>query len=304
MKNTFRNFIRIFVSFILTQKSQNTINDSLFKFRINHRRLFRIIYGTANDEDIFNNILKHLDGKFDILMIHSSFNSMLPMYSGNLNKLLLLLLDYCKKNNVTLVMPTFFLGSSWNVRDYYENGKNIFDVNETGSGMGLMTELFRRKPDVKRSVHPSHSICASGPLADQLTRNHHLANTTFGMGTPFFEMTKHRTIILGIGTNYTVTSQVHTAEDIMKDSYPVNLYSDIIPIKCLDRSGNIVTYNLRVRNRKFVYDEKTIRKILGKISVKWTYKGIPFFSARADVVTETLIAAARNGKTIYKEIKY
>ena len=88
MKNYLYNFFRIIISIVLTQESGNTIHASLFKFKNKHKWIFRLIYGTANDEEIFNNITQKLDGKFDILMIHSSFNNMIPMYTGNLIKLL------------------------------------------------------------------------------------------------------------------------------------------------------------------------------------------------------------------------
>jgi len=37
--------------------------------------------------------------------------------------------------------------------------------------------------------------------------------------------------------------------------------------------------------------------------MEWTYKGIPFLLAQADVVTKTIIEAARKGQTIYKKGK-
>jgi len=305
MRNFLNNFVRRLISIVLTQELGNSIYASLFKFKNKHIRFTRLIYGTANDEEIFNNILREHDGKYEIWMIHSSFNDMIPMYIGKLSNLLSMMISYCTQNNITLTMPAFFGGSILENKEYYENGKHIFDVNKTESGVGLITELFRRTPNVKRSIHPTHSVCALGPLADKLTGNHHLADTTFGEGTPFVEMTKYKTMILGLGTDaFGAGTQVHSAEDILKNDYPISLHSDIIPVKCLDKSGNIVLYNLRIRDRKYVYDEKTIYKILGNISKKWTYKGIPFFQTQADVVTETLIEAARAGETIYKEIKY
>ena len=244
MKISLNNIIRKAISIVLTQESGNTINASLYKFKNKHKWIFRLIYGTANDEEIFNNFLQKLDGKFDILMVHSSLNDMVPMYTGSLNKLLSLLLSYCKQNNITLAMPTFFSGSNWEAKEYYENGKHIFNVKKTFSQMGMLSELFRRTPNVKRSIHPTHSICALGPLADELTRNHHLADSTFGEGTPFGEVIKYRTIILGIGTKSPQPlTQVNSAPDIMKNEFPIDLYSEIIPVTCVDETGN--KYNLQ-----------------------------------------------------------
>jgi len=166
----------------------------------------------------------------------------------------------------------------------------------------MLSELFRRTPNVKRSIHPTHSICALGPLADELAKAHHQADTTFGEGTPFGEVIKYRTIILGIGTKSPQPlTQVNSAPDIMKSEFPLNLYSDIIPVNCIDETGNNLIYNLRIRKRELVIDRKTVKKLLRKKVMEWTYKGIPFLLTQADVVTKTIIEAARNGQTIYKK---
>lgn len=304
MKNLFRNFVREVISMVLTQEPGNTTHAATLKFKNKNKWIFRLIYGSANDEEIFNNILKKLDGKIEILMIHSSFNDMIPMYTGNLSKLLSMLLAYCQKTNITVAMPTFFLGSSFQAKEQYESGKHLFDVRKTGSEMGLLSEIFRRTQDVKRSIHPTHSICALGPLADKLTRNHHLMETTFGEGTPFEEMTKYRTMILGIGAGRLALTQIHTTEDIMKSSYPIRLYSDTIPVSCVDEFGNRLVYNLHIKNPDYTIDLKSFRKILNDTKIiEWTYKGIPFFLTQAKIVTETLIEAAKNGQTIYKKRK-
>jgi len=301
MRNFLYNFAKRIISLVLTQEPWNNINTSLYKFKTRHKWIFQLIYGTASDEEIFNNILQRLDGKIEIIMIHSSLNGMIPMYNGNPSKLLSLIISYCKQNNITLAMPTFFGGSNLQAKEHYESGKHVFDVSNTISEMGMLTEIFRRIPGVVRSIHPTHSICALGPLADELTRNHHLADTTFGEGTPFCEMIKYNTIILGLGVkSYSAGTQIHSAEDILKDKYPIALHSDIIPVTCFDQSGNTLIYNLRIRKKDYIYDWKTIRKELKKIGKEWTYKSIPFYLTQANIVTETFIEAAKKGQTIYK----
>ncbi len=303
MRNPLYNFLRIVISIVFTQKTGNTIHASLFKFKNKYTWFYRSLYGTTDDEDIFNHILKKLDGKFDILMIHSSFNNMIPMYTGNLNKLISMIISYCERKNITLVMPAFFDGTNYQAKEYYENGKHAFDVNKTISGTGLLSELFRRTANVKRSIHPTHSICAVGPLADKLVGSHHLADTTFGEGTPFFEMIKYRTMILGLGTEGDESgTQIHSAEDIMKEKFPITLYSDIIHVTCIDEKENKISYNLRVRKGKYTYDSEVIHKIFGRIAKEWTYKGIPFFLTEAKAVTEAFLEAAKKGQTIYKRV--
>jgi hypothetical protein len=201
-------------------------------------------------------------------------------------------------------MPTFFEGSNWEAKEYYENGKHNFNVRKTVSQMGLLSEIFRRMPNVKRSIHPTHSICALGRLANELTKNHHLAKSTFGEGTPFDEVIKYRTIILGIGTKSPQPlTQVNAAPDIMKSEFPINLYSEFVPVKCVDEMENTFTYYLPIRKRELVIDRKTVKKLVKSSVTEWRYKGIPFLLAQADVITDAIIEAAKNGHTIYKTKK-
>ena len=140
------------------------------------------------------------------------------------------------------------------------------------------------------------------PLADEITRNHHLAGTTCGEGTPFGEMIKYRTLILGIGAKANSLTQVHSAEDIMKDKFPIPLFTDTLSVNCLDESGNTIIYKLRIKNPEYVIDARSFRRIIKRAKIaKWTYKGIPFFLTQACDVTETFIEAAKNGETIYRE---
>ena len=238
-------------------------------------------------------------------MIHSSLNNMMPMYVGNPGNLLSLIITYCKQNNITLAMPALFDRSNAEAKKHYENGKNIFDVRKTISETGLLSEMFRRTKDVKRSVHPTHSVCALGPLADELTKDHHLSTTTCGEGTPFGKMIHYRTMILGLGAKVDSLTQVHSAEDILKDKFPISLFTGTIPVTCIDESGNTIIKNLKIKNPQYVIDTKSSYRILKRMKlIRWTYKGIPFFLTEAGVVTKTFIEAARNGKTIYKKIKY
>lgn len=294
------------ISFVLTQETGNTVDESFYRFKIKNKWLFRLLHGTAADADIFNNILQRINKSFDILMVHSSLAGMMPMYSGNLSKLLYMLVAYSKEKNITLAMPAFLMGNNFQVIERFKTGMISFNINTTVSEMGMLSEMFRRLPGVKRSFHPTHSICALGPLAEKLTGNHNLADTTFGEGTPFDEMIKHRTIILGIGVkSENALTQIHVVEDIMKDRFPIPLYTGVLPVTCVDESGKSFVYNLRIKNPDYTIDTGSLRKILRRIkNMDWTYKGIPFFSVEAKVVTDTFIEAAEKGETMYKKRKY
>ncbi len=63
----------------------------------------------------------------------------------------------------TLVMPTHTVSTF---------GKPAYDAARTPSTVGSITEVFRKLDGVWRSLHPTHSMAARGPLAEALTAGH------------------------------------------------------------------------------------------------------------------------------------
>jgi aminoglycoside 3-N-acetyltransferase len=95
----------------------------------------------------------------------------------------------------TLLMPTSpFVGS----QEDYAARAPVFDVRRTPSRLGLLSEVFRRLPEVRRSLHPTHSVAASGRLAEELLATHHLG-TAFGETSPFYRLRHHGGLVLGLG---------------------------------------------------------------------------------------------------------
>ena len=115
----------------------------------------------------------------DTLFVHSSGDFLGYMNGG---------LGYCLNHLVeklgpegTLVMPAFPIEGM----AVDELRKGAFDVRRTPSRMGLLTEIFRRKAGTLRSLHPTHSVCAAGPNASYLTKDHHRSEWAFGSDSPF-----------------------------------------------------------------------------------------------------------------------
>ena len=74
----------------------------------------------------------------------------------------------------TLVVPTF---------TYSFPAKEIFDVENTASKMGVFAEWMRRRSQAKRSLDPCYSVVALGARADELTAN--VPENSFGPGSFF-----------------------------------------------------------------------------------------------------------------------
>jgi aminoglycoside N3'-acetyltransferase len=97
-------------------------------------------------------------------------------------------------DGVLLVVTSPFLGLE---ADYVATHPT-FDSRRTPSRMGLMTELFRRMPDTRRSLHPTHAVAGWGADVDALLATHH-EGETFAETSPFCLMRERSGIVVGLG---------------------------------------------------------------------------------------------------------
>jgi aminoglycoside N3'-acetyltransferase len=263
----------------------------------------RRLYGTFTADELREHLEKRLPCDFEVLMVHSSVNHMQPMYVGDPLQFVRMLIDFCGPER-TLAMPAFYFGDPavGGVRDTFERNP-VFDLRRTPSQMGLATELFRRSRGVASSRHPVYRISALGPLAADLTRGHEYAETPSGKGTPFDQMTKYRTLILGIGKPFEVLTQVHHAEDLLGDRFPVPRGPRARPIQMTLVEGKTeVPFELRgqgtIRGRRNMW---RLRRIMSRERLKeWRFHRVPMFSAWAEHVTQDIMAAAERGLTLYE----
>jgi aminoglycoside 3-N-acetyltransferase len=89
----------------------------------------------------------------------------------------------------------------------------LFDSALSPSQNGLLTEIFRTQSLVVRSIHATHSLAATGPLAKELTSGHYLSNTPCGAGTPYDRLLQKRASVLLFGVAFHCYTLFHTAED-------------------------------------------------------------------------------------------
>lgn len=291
---------------VFDQKTRNKLKMVKYDLEKKLRPLKEKRYGNFSSQDLKRALEKKLPVEFDILMVHSSYNTMLPMYKGSPRELLELLLSICGPEK-TLVMPAFFFGGrayNYNIRQYFTD-KPTFYVDKMPSQMGVLTEIFRNYPGVKVSRHPTHRITAYGPKADYLTADHELCLTGCGKGSPFDKMSHGNTLILGVGVRYFhCMTQTHSAEDVLieEDRYPTKFDSIQIPVTLQCGGDKSFSYSLLYPD-KSAYRRKLhpmVRKILDKEDLfEWRYSGVDLFYARARSVQEKLIAAAISGHSAY-----
>lgn len=90
----------------------------------------------------------------------------------------------------------------------------VFDPATTPTSLGAIPETFRTWPATLRSDHPLESVCARGPLAAEIIREHPLAFSE-GPGTPFAKLhdADSRVLLLGVGFNR--CTALHLAETLV-----------------------------------------------------------------------------------------
>ena len=144
----------------------------------------------------------------------------------------------------TLLMPTLpFTGTAVE----YVQKRTVFDVKKTPSQMGFLTEIFRRSPEVIRSVHPTHPVAVWGRLASEMVRDHAKAGTPCGRQTPYGRLLDHAGKILFLGTDIQVMTFFHTVEEILEPQLPFSPFTkEIYSPTSLDEQGNVVVSRLRL----------------------------------------------------------
>ena len=262
----------------------------------------KAVYGTFDATALRAHLEKKLPDDWDVLFVHSSVNNMAPMFTGSPLDLVKMLVEFVGPER-TLAMPAFFFGDPkiGGARATFEANPR-FDVRRTPSQMGLATEMFRRWKGVVTSRHPVYRIAALGPGAAALTAGHELADTACGRGTPFDQLANGRARILGIGKPFEVLTQVHHAEDLLGDDFPVpSTVGEPLPMTIVDGPEEIP---FRLRGRGFAWrrDMWRLRKIMPKDELReWSFHRVPLFTCSAKQVTDRILAAAERGLTIYEE---
>lgn len=154
------------------------------------------------------------------LMVHSSLSA-IGWVLGGAPTVVEALLEVIG-NQGTLVMPAATPNcadpASWDAPiisdtwlDIVREHLPVFNPKITPTTMGAIAECFRTWPGTRRSVHPLSSVCANGPLAEDIVSEHAL-DFSEGNGTPFEKLHKLDSWILLLGVGFNRCTALHFAE--------------------------------------------------------------------------------------------
>lgn len=167
----------------------------------------------------------------------------------------------------------------------------VFDVRRTPSNVGAIPEHFRTRPGTRRSVHPTHSVCGVGPLADTLLREHCLDNTPCGPHSPFHRLRNYEGQILMLGCGLKPNTSMHAVEELAEPPYlfgPPLSYQLILADGSLRRKTyrphNFAGWQQRYDRVANVLDEKGLRHGTVLAASAFLLEGTHFW----DTVLDTL----------------
>jgi aminoglycoside 3-N-acetyltransferase len=141
-----------------------------------------------------------------VLQIHSKFSG-LGRTGLSPDSVIMGLLNILGED-ASLLMPAM----SWST---VTPSQPIFDVQRTASHTGILTEVFRTGYATARSLHPTHSVCGTGPQAEYLLSTHHLGTTPVPLCSPYGKMRETQAHILLIGVGLESCTAFHHPEEML-----------------------------------------------------------------------------------------
>lgn len=138
------------------------------------------------------------------IMVHSSLSS-IGFMEGGAQTVICVLMEIIT-NSGLIMMPAFTYG------------REPFDLYSTPARTGKISEVFRQRGDVKRSLHPTHSLCAWGENACQMLSGHDVSEP-FKEGTPLGRFSRQEGYVLLIGVTQTANSLIHMAQELARVPY-------------------------------------------------------------------------------------
>ena len=166
-----------------------------------------IMNNKIHDFDSLTEDFKNLGIKRDDnVLIHSSMKSIGEVEGGADIVLDVFIAYLADKGNIALPAHTW--------RQINLKGEHtVFDPEKEPSCVGILTEMFRKRKGVLRSLHPTHSIAITGKDKEYFVKDEHLIDTPCGRKGCWGKLLDmdFKIIFLGCGTK--CNTYIHGVEE-------------------------------------------------------------------------------------------
>ena len=216
-----------------------------------------------------------------------------PIAVAELRQQLIDLLRDLLGPNGTLAMPAFPID---------RDPAKVFLVDRVPVYTGLLCEAFRRYPGVRRSIHLSSSVCAIGPNAEYLIRDHHLTAMPWGKDSPFCRLMEVDARLLGLGAGFNFMTPLHAVECLLYDEVPFfrKVFDGTIRYRWKRDNGETGEHEFMKRTGDI--RPGRLRRYFGPdICADARISNLRILAADAKPFIEHAVALGRRGITVYIE---
>lgn len=288
IKEVLRKIIRA----VIGAKKNENINDAIERKLIQiEKRFYKSRYST----NMLKAALENCEiSNGDILFVHCSWRNMYN-YDGGPEDVIEMLKALVGQSG-TILMPSYGADRKW------------FDVAETPSNAGVLSEVFRQQMGVLRSACTHFSVAGTGRNAEDILEGHIRSQYGFDQYSPLFKLGEYansKVLFLGLGSEPTKISIFHCAGAFLREhnaklkkllSYE---YESVLVL-----NGNPQKKKMYIRLPGHKNDNKVFRKIFRSIKnrkrAKISNLDVVVINAREAI--QQAILYAENGIYCYKRM--
>jgi aminoglycoside 3-N-acetyltransferase len=158
---------------------------------------------TFSKNDLLNDLEKAGVKKGDTLLVHSSLFAVGQTENGAED--VFQALEEAVGQDGTVCMPSFAYNT-------IKANEQPYDMKNTLSRVGALTNIFWKRDGVKRSLHPSHGLAAKGKNADEIIRDN-VKHSPYDIHGAFGKLYKLEAKIIMLGSGLSSNSTMHALED-------------------------------------------------------------------------------------------
>lgn len=206
------------------------------------KRIGKIIYHKKYDVQDLIVVMRNMGmQRGSVVCIHSSMREFYN-YRGTVNEIIDGIMEVITEEG-TLIMPCF------PKKDMIRKSDYIFTLDDP-TGAGYMSEIFRKYPEVKRSINVQHSVAVWGKYAEWLTKDHHKCKDCWDTDSPWRRMLSLDVLVFNFGLPRSFMGTFrHCLESSLKDEHPywAQFFTKEVEYRYLDNDGIVRTYKSKTK---------------------------------------------------------
>ena len=166
-----------------------------------------------------------------------------------------------------IVMPYYppINSTEWAIKN------EVFDMRNTKSGMGILTNVFSKMPNVEMSKHPIKAVCAWGKEAKALVSGHDKSLTPYYWDSPYGIMLKNHSKSMGLGVTH--IPLFHAVDDVLAPSYDYYYQKKKYTLEIIDKKGDTLLVDTLVHDDDIINHCMHPRDFVATLNCK-TYKKV------------------------------